>query len=210
MTSAPRWKSGRRVQGRAPALREKGDGTWTRASLRGPSASRTGRGLRLVLATSLAAALGLAALRGAAARAAGRGLPGDPSSTTRAPRSDARRRSRERIISLSPANTEIVFALGAGDRLVGGTDFDDYPAEAVALPDVATYQGVVMEQVVDLEPDLVLAGWQRLHAARRHRAHARAGLSRSSSSTRPTCPTVLADIELIGAGHRRRRRRPRR
>src|SRR6187399_1807819 len=33
----------------------------------------------------------------------------------------------ERIISFSPANTEIVFTLGAGDRLVGGTDADDYP-----------------------------------------------------------------------------------
>jgi len=63
----------------------------------------------------------------------------------------------ERVISLSPANTEITFALGAGDRLVGGTDFDDFPAEAAALPDVATYEGVVMEQVIALEPDLVLA-----------------------------------------------------
>jgi iron complex transport system substrate-binding protein len=34
----------------------------------------------------------------------------------------------ERIVSLSPSNTEIVFALGGGDRLVGGTDADDYPA----------------------------------------------------------------------------------
>lgn len=63
----------------------------------------------------------------------------------------------ERVISLSPANTEIVFALGAGDRLVGGTDFDDFPAEAAALPDVATFEGVVMEELVALEPDLVLA-----------------------------------------------------
>jgi iron complex transport system substrate-binding protein len=63
----------------------------------------------------------------------------------------------ERIVSLSPANTEIVFTLGAGDRLVGGTDFDDYPPEAAALPDVATFTGVVMEQVVGLQPDLVLA-----------------------------------------------------
>ena len=71
----------------------------------------------------------------------------------------------ERIISLSPANTEIVFALGAGDRLVGGTDFDDYPAEAAALPDVATFTGVVMEQVVGLEPDLVLAAGNALTPA---------------------------------------------
>lgn len=63
----------------------------------------------------------------------------------------------ERVISLSPAITETVFALGAGDRLVGGTDFDDYPAEAVALPDVATFNGVLMEQIVALRPDLVIA-----------------------------------------------------
>jgi len=62
-----------------------------------------------------------------------------------------------RVISLSPAITETAFALGAGDRLVGSTDYDDYPAEAPALTDVATYTGVLMEQVVALEPDLVLA-----------------------------------------------------
>jgi iron complex transport system substrate-binding protein len=65
----------------------------------------------------------------------------------------------QRIVSLSPANTEIVFALDGGERVVGGSAFDDFPAEAVALPDVATFnEGVVMEQLVDLEPDLVLAG----------------------------------------------------
>ena len=63
----------------------------------------------------------------------------------------------QRIVSLSPANTETVFALGAGARLVGGTDADDYPPEAGALPDVATFQGVLMEQLVTLHPDLVLA-----------------------------------------------------
>jgi iron complex transport system substrate-binding protein len=63
----------------------------------------------------------------------------------------------QRIVSLSPANTETVFALGAGDRLVGGTDVDDFPVEAAALPDVATYQGVLMEQLVAADPDLVLA-----------------------------------------------------
>lgn len=63
----------------------------------------------------------------------------------------------ERVISLSPAITETVFALGAGDRLVGGTDFDDYPAEAAALPDVVVNVRVLIEQIVELEPDLVLA-----------------------------------------------------
>ena len=63
----------------------------------------------------------------------------------------------ERVVSLSPAITETVYALGAGDRLVGGTDFDDYPAEAAALPDVVANVRVLLEQIVELEPDLVLA-----------------------------------------------------
>ena len=63
-----------------------------------------------------------------------------------------------RIVSLTPANTEIVFTLGAGDRLVGGTDSDDYPPEAADLPDVVQGITVLTEQVVHLEPDLVLAG----------------------------------------------------
>ena len=63
----------------------------------------------------------------------------------------------QRIASLSPANTETVFALGAGDRLVGGSDYDDYPAEAAALPDLVTFNGVIMEQLVAAAPDLVLA-----------------------------------------------------
>ena len=67
-------------------------------------------------------------------------------------------REPRRIVSLSPANTETVFALGRGDRVVAGSAFDDYPPEAKALPDVATFdQGVVIEKAVGLRPDLVLA-----------------------------------------------------
>jgi iron complex transport system substrate-binding protein len=64
----------------------------------------------------------------------------------------------ERIVSLTPATTEILFAVGAGLRVVATTDFDDYPPEAVALPDVASFQGVNVEAIVGLEADLVVAG----------------------------------------------------
>jgi len=64
----------------------------------------------------------------------------------------------EKIVSLTPANTEILFALGAGDRVVATDDGSDYPEEAVTLPDVATFSSVDMEKVVALEPDLVVAG----------------------------------------------------
>jgi iron complex transport system substrate-binding protein len=64
----------------------------------------------------------------------------------------------ERIVSLTPAATETLFALGEGASVVGGTDYDDFPAEAAALPDVATFEGVLLERVVELDPQLVIAG----------------------------------------------------
>jgi iron complex transport system substrate-binding protein len=104
----------------------------------------------------------------------------------------------ERLISLSPAITETVFALGAGERLVGGTDFDDYPAEAAAaLPDVATFTGVLMEQVVALEPDIVLAAGNNFTSQEdidRMRDLGMTVLVTYAESV----DEVLADIELIG------------
>jgi iron complex transport system substrate-binding protein len=64
----------------------------------------------------------------------------------------------ERVVSLTPATTELLFALDEGEKLVGRTAFDDYPPEAAELPAVAEFTGVLIEQVVDLEPDLILAG----------------------------------------------------
>lgn len=64
----------------------------------------------------------------------------------------------QRIVSLAPSNTEIVFALGAGDKLVGRDDFSDYPAEALKVPSIGSlYPNVNAEVIVALKPDLVLA-----------------------------------------------------
>jgi iron complex transport system substrate-binding protein len=63
-----------------------------------------------------------------------------------------------RIVSLTPAVTETLFALGAGDRLIANSDFDDYPAQVGDLPHVATYTGVDIEKIVGITPDLVIAG----------------------------------------------------
>ena len=68
----------------------------------------------------------------------------------------------ERIVSLAPSNTEIVCALDACDRLVGVTDFDDYPAEVAEITDVVVQTQVDIELVVDAEPDLVLAAGNEL------------------------------------------------
>ncbi len=64
----------------------------------------------------------------------------------------------QKIVSLTPATTEMLFALGAGSRVVATTDFDDYPPAAVALPHVASYTAVDVEKIVGLGADLVIAG----------------------------------------------------
>lgn len=66
----------------------------------------------------------------------------------------------KRIVSLSPANTEILFALGVGDRVVGVTTFCNYPAEAIARTKVGGFAGstINLEALLALAPDLVLAG----------------------------------------------------
>ncbi len=63
----------------------------------------------------------------------------------------------ERIISLAPSNTEILFALGLGDKVVGVTDFCDYPPEALGKDKIGGPWSPSIEDIVALQPDLVLA-----------------------------------------------------
>lgn len=63
----------------------------------------------------------------------------------------------QRIISLAPSHTEVLYALGLGDRVVGVTEYCDYPPEAADKPKVGDFANADLELVVGLEPDLVLA-----------------------------------------------------
>jgi len=63
----------------------------------------------------------------------------------------------QRIVSLSPSNTEILFALGLGDKVVGVTSYDDYPPEAKTKPGIGGFSTPNMEAVVATNPDLILA-----------------------------------------------------
>lgn len=64
----------------------------------------------------------------------------------------------QRIISLSPSMTEILFAIGAGDRLVGRDSNSLYPEEAQQVKDLGgMWEGLPTEDILALEPDLVLA-----------------------------------------------------
>lgn len=65
----------------------------------------------------------------------------------------------QRIVSLTPAATEVLFAIGAGDRVAAKVeDVAAYPPAANALPVVATFEGVQVEKIVALNADLVIAG----------------------------------------------------
>ncbi|MCA1588141.1 MAG: ABC transporter substrate-binding protein [Chloroflexi bacterium] len=68
----------------------------------------------------------------------------------------------QRIVSLAPSNTEIVCVLGACDRLVGVTDFDDYPPDVSEVPKIVVQTQVDLERLVAAEPDLVLAAGNEL------------------------------------------------
>ena len=62
----------------------------------------------------------------------------------------------QRVISTSPAITEILFAIGAGDRVVGVTDFCNYPEEACRLPSIGGPLNPSTETWITLKPDLII------------------------------------------------------
>ncbi|MEF8873680.1 MAG: helical backbone metal receptor [Candidatus Thermoplasmatota archaeon] len=62
----------------------------------------------------------------------------------------------ERIISFMPSNTELLFHLEVGDRVVGVDDYSNYPEEATELPKVGDSMEVDYEKITDLEPDVVI------------------------------------------------------
>jgi len=63
----------------------------------------------------------------------------------------------QKIVSTAPSNTEILFAIGAGDQVVARDDFTNYPEEAVNLPTIGGMSGFNLEAITALQPDLVLA-----------------------------------------------------
>lgn len=63
----------------------------------------------------------------------------------------------QRIISLAPSNTEILYALGLADKVVAVTDYDNYPPEVKQKPSIGGFTTPNIERIVYLSPDLVLA-----------------------------------------------------
>jgi iron complex transport system substrate-binding protein len=65
----------------------------------------------------------------------------------------------QRIVSLAPHLTELIFAAGAGDRLVGVVDFSDYPPQARSIAHIGSFSRIDLEALAALKPDLVV-GWK--------------------------------------------------
>ena len=62
-----------------------------------------------------------------------------------------------RIVSLMPHATELLFEVGAGDRIVGAVEYSDYPEAAQAIPRVGGYSALSIESIVALQPELLIA-----------------------------------------------------
>jgi cobalamin transport system substrate-binding protein len=102
-----------------------------------------------------------------------------------------------KIVSLTPAVTETLFAVGAGSRIVATDDSSDYPAEAKALPDVVTFGTVDVEKIVALDPDLVIAGGAGFTSAEAIATIRSVGIPVLVVST-PSIDGIYRDIELVG------------
>lgn len=104
----------------------------------------------------------------------------------------------ERIVAVGGAVTEIVYALGMGDRLVAVDSTSTWPAEADALPDVGYMRQLSAEPIVAMAPDLVLALDSSGPAATLDQLRA-AGITLALVPDRPTAEGTLDRIRSVGA-----------
>ncbi|EGA90423.1 metal ion ABC transporter substrate-binding protein [Planococcus donghaensis MPA1U2] len=78
----------------------------------------------------------------------------------------------ETVVSLIPSNTEILYEIGAGEKVIGATDYDNYPAEAAEVERVSDSISFNAERIIELDPDVVIGystgaptGYEELEAA---------------------------------------------
>ena len=104
----------------------------------------------------------------------------------------------QKIVSLTPDTTETLFAIGAGPRVVAKVeDIANFPPEAASVPIVATFAGVDVEKIVDLEADLVISAGSGLTQGAAVEQLRRAGIPVLVSYPR-TIDGGLASIRRIG------------
>jgi iron complex transport system substrate-binding protein len=105
-------------------------------------------------------------------------------------------RPAQRIISLAPHATELLFAAGGGKRIVGTMNWSDYPPEAKSIPQVGSNSEIDVERVVALKPDLIVV-WQSGNTARQIEQLARLGIPVFHSEPKKL-EQVATSIERFG------------
>ncbi len=108
----------------------------------------------------------------------------------------------QRVVSLAPSNTEILFAIGAGQQVVGRDSFSDYPAEAKNVPDIGGGLPTLnVEAIVARQPDLVLAS--PLTATEQITDLVKAGLTVYVLPNPKTFDDLYANLQAVGklTGH---------
>ena len=102
----------------------------------------------------------------------------------------------QRVISLAPSNTEILFAVGAGSQVIGRDAYSDYPAEALDVADIGdTYAGLNTELIVSLKPDLILAA--EINTAEQVKALEDLGLTVYYLKNPNTLEEMYANLEIV-------------
>jgi iron complex transport system substrate-binding protein len=102
----------------------------------------------------------------------------------------------ERIVSLSPTHTEILFAIGAGDRLVAVDEFSNFPPEALELPNELSGFEPNVEAIAAFEPDLVVIGGDFTGLGEQLAA---VGIESWDGPAAVTLDDTYAQIEQLGA-----------
>lgn len=102
-----------------------------------------------------------------------------------------------KIVSLAPHLTEIVFAAGAGDKLVGVVSYSDYPPAALDIPVIGSYNNINYEALVALQPDLVLV-WNSGNGPELAERLAALGLTVFVSEPK-RLPDIARSVNKIGA-----------
>ena len=108
----------------------------------------------------------------------------------------------QKVVSLAPSNTEILFAIGAGKQTIGRDEFSDYPAEAKSLPSVGGSMGnYSTEQIAALKPDLVLAA--EINTPEQVKAISDLGLTVYYLSNPKTLEDLYTNLETVAqlTGH---------
>ncbi len=98
----------------------------------------------------------------------------------------------QRVVCIGPGATEAIFALGAGDKLIGRDQISDYPKAALKVPVVGDYVGPSVEKVIALRPDLVIVQGETYDKARVENWQQKIGA--------PVAVLVPTTVEKVGAG----------